>query len=150
MMIGNRGFGVGSRIKRHLRYVGTWKQDNHARYTTVNITNENNTSQTCVYCFNKLQHPKQLIQVKGKTVYRNMKGAFHCLSPECTSVTNGHGVSGRGKLSTLAIAISGITTMLFQHTLPAFSRTISPSNTELHNKTAFFCTRSGVLAAHEA
>ncbi|KAI8356640.1 hypothetical protein BD560DRAFT_406466, partial [Blakeslea trispora] len=71
MMIGDRGMGVGSRIKRHLRY--------------VSITNENYTSQTCVYCFHKLQHPKQLIQVKGKTVYRNMKGAFHCLNPECPS-----------------------------------------------------------------
>ncbi|KAI8364943.1 hypothetical protein BD560DRAFT_402526, partial [Blakeslea trispora] len=95
MKIGDRGMGVGSRIKRHLRYGGTWKQDNHARYTTVSITNENYTSQTCVYCLHKLQHPKQLIQVKSKTVYRNMKGAFHCLNPECPSVRNGRGVSGR-------------------------------------------------------
>ncbi|KAI8382420.1 hypothetical protein BD560DRAFT_386546 [Blakeslea trispora] len=83
MMIGDRGMGVGSRIKQHLRYGGTWKQDNHARYTAVSITNENNTSQTCVYCFYKLQHSKQLMQVKDKTVYRNLKGAFHCLNPEC-------------------------------------------------------------------
>ena len=150
MMIGDRGMGVGSRIKRHLRYGGTWKQDNHARYTTVSITNENYTSQTCVYCFHKLQHPKQLIQVKSKTVYRNMKGAFHCLNPECPSVKNGRGVSGRDKLSALAIAISGITTLLFQQTLPAFSQTISPSNTEFNHKTASFCTRSGLLAAREA
>ncbi|KAI8376834.1 hypothetical protein BD560DRAFT_391657, partial [Blakeslea trispora] len=95
MIIGDRGMGVGSRTKQHLRYGGTWKQNNHARYTTVSITNESNTSQTCVYCFHKLQHPKQLIQVKGKTMYRNMKGAFHCLNPDCLLVTNGRGVSGR-------------------------------------------------------
>ncbi|KAI8387286.1 hypothetical protein BD560DRAFT_468669 [Blakeslea trispora] len=39
MMIGDRSFGVGSRIKRHLRYGSNWKQNNHARYTTVSITN---------------------------------------------------------------------------------------------------------------
>ncbi|KAI8380053.1 hypothetical protein BD560DRAFT_444750 [Blakeslea trispora] len=66
MMIGDRGFGIGSRIKQHLRYGGIWKQDLHARYMTVCITNENNASRTCVYCFHKLQHPKQLIQAKGK------------------------------------------------------------------------------------
>ncbi|KAI8368532.1 hypothetical protein BD560DRAFT_398986 [Blakeslea trispora] len=79
-----------------------------------------------------------------------MKGAFHCLNPECPSVKNGRGVSGRDKLSALAIAISGITTLLFQQTLPAFSQTISPSNTEFNHKTASFCTRSGLLAAREA
>ncbi|KAI8370843.1 hypothetical protein EDC96DRAFT_502539 [Choanephora cucurbitarum] len=46
IMIGDRGMGVGSRIKQHLRYGGIWKQNNHARYITVSITNENNTSQT--------------------------------------------------------------------------------------------------------
>ncbi|KAI8372496.1 hypothetical protein BD560DRAFT_423353 [Blakeslea trispora] len=71
IMIGDRGMGVGSKIKRHLRYGGTWKQDNHARYTT------------------------QLIQVKSKTVYRNMKSVFHCLNPECPSVRNGRGSIGK-------------------------------------------------------
>ncbi|KAI8380130.1 hypothetical protein BD560DRAFT_459265 [Blakeslea trispora] len=61
MMIGDRYMGAGSRIKRHLRYGDIWKQDNHALYTTVSIIKENNTSQACVYCFHKLQHPKQLI-----------------------------------------------------------------------------------------
>ena len=61
MIIGDCGFGAGSRIRGHLRHGGIWKQDRHARYTTVCITNENYTFQTCVYCFNKLQHPEQLI-----------------------------------------------------------------------------------------
>ncbi|KAI8368547.1 hypothetical protein BD560DRAFT_331027 [Blakeslea trispora] len=150
MMIDDRGVDVGSRIRRHLRYGDTSKQDNHACYTTVSIINENNTSRTCVYCFHKPQHPKHLIQVKGKTMYRNMKGVFHCLNPECPSVRNGRGVNGRDKLTALAIAISGITTLLFQQTLPAFTRTISHSNTRFNHKTASFCTRSGVMAAREA
>ncbi|KAI8340407.1 hypothetical protein BD560DRAFT_439907 [Blakeslea trispora] len=56
-----------------------------------------------------------------------MKGAFHCLNPECPSVRNGRG-----------------------QTPPTFSRTISHSNTKLNHKTASFCTRSVVLAAREA
>ncbi|KAI8350358.1 hypothetical protein EDC96DRAFT_441214, partial [Choanephora cucurbitarum] len=50
--------GVGSRIRGHLRCSGIWKQDWHARYTIVCITNEIFTSQTCVYCFNKLTHAR--------------------------------------------------------------------------------------------
>ncbi|KAI8367985.1 hypothetical protein EDC96DRAFT_564490 [Choanephora cucurbitarum] len=73
--------------------------------TTVSISNENSTSQTCAYCFHKLQHPEQLIQAKGKTAYRNMKGAFNCLSLECPSVRNDPGITGCDKLSALPIAI---------------------------------------------
>ncbi|KAI8389335.1 hypothetical protein BD560DRAFT_443026 [Blakeslea trispora] len=109
------GMRVGSRIKRHLRYGGTQKQDNHTHCITVIITNGNNTSQTCVYCFHKLQHLKQLIQAKDKTA-------------------NGLNINARDKLSALAIAISGITTLLFQQTLPAFSRTISHFNIGFDHK----------------
>ncbi|KAI8085638.1 hypothetical protein BDF21DRAFT_241711 [Thamnidium elegans] len=59
MMIGDRGTGVGSRIKGHLHYGGKWKHDIHGKYTPVCIANENNTSQTCAYCYNKLSHPSQ-------------------------------------------------------------------------------------------
>ncbi|KAI9269996.1 hypothetical protein EDC94DRAFT_512678 [Helicostylum pulchrum] len=67
MMIGDKGKGVGSTIKGCLRYGDNWKQDNHARYTTVCITNEDYTSQTCVYCFEKPRHPKQPIIKQDKT-----------------------------------------------------------------------------------
>ncbi|KAI9248110.1 hypothetical protein EDC94DRAFT_352320 [Helicostylum pulchrum] len=67
MIIGDRGAGVGSRIKVHLRYGGKWKQDIHGKYTSVCITNENNTSQTCVYCYNKLNHPSHAKKIKGRT-----------------------------------------------------------------------------------
>ncbi|KAI8330282.1 hypothetical protein BD560DRAFT_416411 [Blakeslea trispora] len=150
MMIGDRGFGIGSRIRGHLRYGGIWKQDRHARYTTVCITNENYTPQTCVYCFNKLTHARSRIIKQDKITYREIKGTFICYNSKCPSARHGRNTTSRDKVSALAIAISGMTTLLFQETLPVFSRTISHSNTELHNKTASFCTRSGVLAAREA
>ncbi|KAI8083631.1 hypothetical protein BDF21DRAFT_248768 [Thamnidium elegans] len=59
MMIGDLRTGVRSRIKGHLLYSGKWKQDIHGKYTSVCITNENNTSQTRAYCSNKLSHPIQ-------------------------------------------------------------------------------------------
>ncbi|ORE12336.1 hypothetical protein BCV71DRAFT_191230, partial [Rhizopus microsporus] len=83
-----------------------WKQDNHARHTTVCITNKNNTSQACVYCFQKLQHPKQLIQKQGGTRYRNMTDTFVCYNPDCPTAKNGHGVSARDETFALAIALS--------------------------------------------
>jgi hypothetical protein len=46
MFIGDRGHGTGSRIKGHIKYGG------HG-HVPVAITNEHNSSQTCVYCFKK-------------------------------------------------------------------------------------------------
>jgi hypothetical protein len=44
LFVGDRGYGVGSRIKSFLKYGGTWKPKTHSMYTTVRVTNENNTS----------------------------------------------------------------------------------------------------------
>ncbi|KAI8876273.1 hypothetical protein K501DRAFT_308610 [Backusella circina FSU 941] len=68
MVIGDRGTGVGSRIKGHRRYVGRWKQELHGRNTTMYIKNENRTSQTCVYCFLPIVHPQQRLVIKNKEV----------------------------------------------------------------------------------
>lgn len=46
MLIGDRGFGYGSRITGFNRYGGKWKHKIHGNYTTVAITNEYKTSQT--------------------------------------------------------------------------------------------------------
>ncbi|KAI8641782.1 hypothetical protein BD408DRAFT_467729, partial [Parasitella parasitica] len=56
MFVGDRGHGFGSRIKRHGRFGGFWKQQQHGGYTPTLITNEHNTSQTCIFCFHKLSH----------------------------------------------------------------------------------------------
>lgn len=59
MLIGDRGTGVGSAVKGHCRYGGTWKQKIHGQSTTTCITNENKTSQTCIYCFHPLSYPSK-------------------------------------------------------------------------------------------
>lgn len=59
MMIRDKGLEAGSRIKGHLRYGDKWKHKIHGQYTNVCITNENDTSQTCVFCFQKLSHATQ-------------------------------------------------------------------------------------------
>ncbi|KAG2202176.1 hypothetical protein INT46_007691 [Mucor plumbeus] len=44
MMIGDRGYGIGSRIKKHQRFGGHWKESRHGLYTPTLITNEYNSS----------------------------------------------------------------------------------------------------------
>ncbi|ORE01445.1 hypothetical protein BCV72DRAFT_236348 [Rhizopus microsporus var. microsporus] len=69
MFVGDRGLGIGSRIKGYMRYGGYWKPLKHSLYTYVCITNEHNTSQTCSYCFQKLSHPVQTVYKNGcKTI----------------------------------------------------------------------------------
>lgn len=54
MFVGDQGTGFGSRIKGFPRYGGGWRPQIHGGYSTVYVTNEYNTSQTCVFCFEKL------------------------------------------------------------------------------------------------
>ncbi|CEG74498.1 hypothetical protein RMATCC62417_09702 [Rhizopus microsporus] len=61
MFVGDCGLGIDSRIKGYMRYGGHWKPLKHSLYTSVCITNEHNTSQTCIYCFQKLPHPVQTV-----------------------------------------------------------------------------------------
>ncbi|KAI9486687.1 MAG: hypothetical protein EXX96DRAFT_627135 [Benjaminiella poitrasii] len=57
MFVGDRGLGIGSRLKGHLKYGGRWKPIKNSPYTSVLITNEHNSSQTCLFCYEKLSHP---------------------------------------------------------------------------------------------
>ncbi|ORE01496.1 hypothetical protein BCV72DRAFT_236312 [Rhizopus microsporus var. microsporus] len=66
MFVGDRGLCIGSKIKGFLKYGGNWKSNKDSLYTTVCITNEHNTSQTCLFCFKKLLNPYRLVQ--GKTI----------------------------------------------------------------------------------
>lgn len=78
---------------------------NHSRYTTFRITNEDYTSQTCVYCFEKLHHPKQSITKQEKATRKTIKSILICYNPKCSSIRNGHDTGSRDRLSALAIAI---------------------------------------------
>ena len=147
MFIGDRGTGVGRSIKGRRRYGGTWKQQKHARYTGVCITNENKTSQTCVYCFSSLSHPRATYTVLDKenkptVVKRMVKGAFLCRNPHCVLSAAKRNTQTRDSISAVAIALSGLATVLFQDTFPQFRTKISQSNTEFNRKTMDFLNRS--------
>ncbi|KAI9354377.1 hypothetical protein BD770DRAFT_324854 [Pilaira anomala] len=150
MFIGDRGFGVGSSIKGHLKYGGKWKHKVHGRYTHAVITNENFTSQTCLYCFGKLDHPNHTKLLKGKEVLHKSKGSFICRNQNCALVTNKKATKCRDDLSALAIGISGLSTILFKETLPAFQMKFSQFNTEQFLKyTATFINRKSRLESIE-
>lgn len=113
MFIGDRGHGFGSCIKGHQRFGGFKKQNKHGQNTPTLITNEYNSSQTCLFCFNKLSHPVSAVTNK---IYTS-KGTFICLNgnfpkafqPVC-----------RDKVSALAIGIAGLAYLLFGSTFPCF------------------------------
>jgi hypothetical protein len=58
MFIGDRGTDVGSRVKGFRRYGGHWKEGVYGLNTPVCVTNENKTSQTCIFCYSKPSHPQ--------------------------------------------------------------------------------------------
>ncbi|KAK4510172.1 Up in starvation [Mucor velutinosus] len=143
MFIGDGGLCVGSRLKGHLKYGGKWKPRLHSSVATVHTTNERKTSQTCMYCFGPTSHPSQTIKAKdGKTKTRSIHGAFLCLNPACVSVLNYRAIQGRDKTSALAIAVSGLSILLFKQPLPVFNPKPSQSNTGIISKTTSFCSRN--------
>jgi hypothetical protein len=143
MFIGDRGFGIGSRIKGHLRYGGKWKQLIHGLNTTVCITNEEFTSQTCVYCFSKLSKPVHTMKKDGKTTQKTINGAFLCTNPNCISLKNARATQTRDSVSAMAIALKGLSTLLFGETLPEFRRLqISQFYTDFITNTSSFLTRN--------
>ncbi|KAI8889843.1 hypothetical protein K501DRAFT_170115, partial [Backusella circina FSU 941] len=47
---------------------GKWKLKKHSLYTTVCITNENDASQTCPFCFEKSLQPATVVEKDGKII----------------------------------------------------------------------------------
>lgn len=119
-----------SRIKGYLRYGGKWKQYIYEKYTQVRINNENYTSQTCVYCYNKLNYP---IHVRVRS-----KGSFRRINPGCVSVTYKKSIMCRDTTSAIAIGLSRTVLLLFRQTFPVFSTSFSQYNTEFNFYTSSF------------
>ncbi|KAL4213629.1 hypothetical protein AB4K20DRAFT_1887611 [Rhizopus microsporus] len=138
MFIRDRGTGVSSTIKRYRRCDGKWKQELYGMNVNVCITNESMTSQTCIYCFSKLDNPMHRMTIKDKAIKSKVKGSFLCRNPDCVLVLNKNAAKPRDDLSALTIGLSGLFSLLFQETFPELSTKISRSNTEFINKTASF------------
>jgi hypothetical protein len=59
------------------------KQHVHSKYSYVCITNEDYTLQTCVYCFNKLDHPVYRKTIKDKEAKTRTRVSLICRNPSC-------------------------------------------------------------------
>ncbi|KAG1265047.1 hypothetical protein G6F68_003892 [Rhizopus microsporus] len=124
--------------RQERRYGEKWRQCMHGMNINVCITNENVTSQTCMYCFSKLDHPIYRKIDKDKDIRTKVKGSFLCRNSDCVLISNKKAIKSRDNLSALAIGLSGLCNLLFQETFPELSAKISHCNTEFINKTASF------------
>lgn len=97
----------------------------------VCLTNEHRTSQTCLYCFEQLEHPFR-VERKGERLLKlYTKGSFMCVNPKCVSFKHGRALKSRDALSSLAIGFSGLSSVLLGMPIPHFSPyKISQFNTE--------------------
>jgi hypothetical protein len=60
---------------------------------------------------------------------------MRCINPNCISVQSGRARNHETKVSSMAIGISGLSTLIFQETLPIFStNNISQFNTDYKAK----------------
>lgn len=113
--VGDRGTGVGSRTKGFRRYGGMWLERLRSYQNKVYITNEHNTSQLCIYCFEMSCHPKCSKQ-------KITKGALQCVNPACESVKAGRAIKSRDALTPLSIGLSSLSYCLLGVTMPHFSK----------------------------
>ncbi|CEG77272.1 hypothetical protein RMATCC62417_12056 [Rhizopus microsporus] len=146
MFMGDSGLCFGSSIKGYQRYGGYWKPIKYSLYTSVCITSEYNTSQTCIFCFKKLLHPKRSTTNKnGRINLKNVNSAFVYVNPSCPSVKADQNTHARDTLSAVAVGLSGMATLLLGTTFPQFNRNISSSQTDQFNQlAAAFCTGNAV------
>lgn len=133
MFIGNRGTGASSRIKGLRRYGGKWKENIHSEAVNVCLANENMTSQTCVFCFNRLNHPLVEQINNGKCFMKKIQVTLYCTNPSCVSVLSRRAIKSRDSISALAISLVGLSTILFRSPFPTFqTHKVSEKNVEEH------------------
>ncbi|KAI9255365.1 hypothetical protein EDC94DRAFT_678391, partial [Helicostylum pulchrum] len=130
LFVGDRGYGIGSRLKGHSRQGGTWKPEKHGLYTSVCIKDEHDTSQTCPFCSGKLFHPARTSYNKsGKKKTKSVNSSFVCYNQECVSVLASKNTHGRDSLSAFAM-------LMFGATFPTFAPNTSHFKTEFFNQKA--------------
>ncbi|KAF1799607.1 hypothetical protein FB192DRAFT_1474314 [Mucor lusitanicus] len=133
MFIGDRGYGTGSYIKKHQRVGGPWQGKLHGSNTKVFVTNEYNSSQTCLYCYRKLSHTYK--QKEGKKTLN--RGSFICHNPECVGRFR---VLPRDRVSAMAIGLAGLSQVLFGVTIPEFDpHPTAAKSKEFNKKAEEFC-----------
>lgn len=144
--VGDRGYAVNSPIKGFRKYGGRWKPSIHSRYCPTVITNEYNSSQTCVFCYRKTTHPIQIVGDKLKTI----NGTSVCSHRNCVLNRKGMSHQGRDKISSFAIGLAGLSRVALGSALPPFNQSLGHSNTEYYTQIATaFLNRSAEGLQHD-
>ncbi|KAI8366826.1 uncharacterized protein BYT42DRAFT_618331 [Radiomyces spectabilis] len=92
-------------------------------YNPVATTNEHQTSQRCVFCYQKIVHP---FIKDGKQVQRTVNGSATCINSKCIPRLNGFSTFPLYAMSAVAICLAGRTTIEFGKPLATFD----PSRTK--------------------
>jgi len=116
--------GIDSFIKGHSQrgMKRIWAQ--HRVYGNVAITNEYNSSKTCLFCFSKvILHRARRIVGKNERVVR-LHGAIECVHPQCPARRIKYTTRGRDANAAANIALSGASIILSsdRQPLPPFRR----------------------------
>ncbi|ORE16922.1 hypothetical protein BCV71DRAFT_270717 [Rhizopus microsporus] len=92
------------------------------------------TSQ-CIYCYQKLCHPKAMLIKKNKEVSQEIRSALMCVNPKCVAVKPEKSTKSRNALSSLAIGLSDLTQCLIGSPLLPFAQSqTNQFNTDTFNK----------------
>jgi hypothetical protein len=79
----------------------------------------------------------------GKTTRKTINGAFLCKNPNCISLKNARATQTRDSVSAMAIALKGLSTLLFGETISEFRRLqISQFHTDFITNTSSFLIRN--------
>ena len=101
-----------------------------------------NTRHSKLVCF-VLVHshiPKELAKTNQQK--KTVNGAFWCLNRRCISVTSHKSIQSRDKTSALAIAVSGLSSLIFNEPLPVFNPKPSQSYIGILTMINAFCSRN--------
>ncbi|KAF9106577.1 hypothetical protein BGX27_009105, partial [Mortierella sp. AM989] len=112
MFVGDAGTGVGSRIQGHARRGGKKLRVEHQKHCPVVLTDEYNSSKTCIYCFEQLSKAssRRIVNSHIRTV--SVNGALECVNPDCVSFLVGYTIKSRDAHSAVAIALAGASALL--------------------------------------
>ncbi|KAI9255920.1 hypothetical protein EDC94DRAFT_222963 [Helicostylum pulchrum] len=130
MFISDRGHGIRSRIKGHVKYGGTWKEKIHSRYTSVFVTNEHNSSQTCVFCFKKLTHSIKIVEKNNEAIINDVKGTFRCLNKHCILSVFKQTHKGTDSVSAFATGLAGASNVFLEDCIPVFDSSVTNNETD--------------------
>ncbi|KAF9201042.1 hypothetical protein BGZ49_008726 [Haplosporangium sp. Z 27] len=138
VLFGNAGTCVGSRLGGHARRGGLKMRAEHLKHTTVAITDEYRTSQTCVYCFEQVRQARSRRLVDGRVKTVSVHGTVECINPDCISFKCGYSIKPRDAHAAVAIAISGASRLFDSDRmpLPPFSRGFKLRDTITTNNTS--------------